>query len=79
MSISQATQCELKKMKEKLTVSLRCSSDVVILDELLLLANHILQVNDSAGLQLQVEEQLYVLRLQEIVLHHQLKEVLIVL
>ena len=53
--------------------------DIIVLDELLLLSNHILQIDDCAGLQLQVQEKLHVLRLQEVVLDDELEEVSIVL
>ena len=53
--------------------------DIIVLDELLLLSNHILQIDDRAGLQLQVQEKLHVLRLQEVVLDDELEEVSIVL
>ena len=35
--------------------SLRCRSDIVVLNEFLLLADHVLQVNDRSSLQLKVE------------------------
>ena len=53
--------------------------DIIVLDELLLLSNHILQIDDCAGLQLQVQQKLHVLRLQEVVLDDELEEVSIVL
>ena len=53
--------------------------DIIVLDELLLLSNHILQIDDRAGLQLQVQQKLHVLRLQEVVLDDELEEVSIVL
>ena len=53
--------------------------DIIVLDELLLLSNHILQIDDRAGLQLQVQEKLHVLRLKEVVLDDKLEEVSIVL
>ena len=37
-----------------LTVSLCSGSNIVIFDELLLLANHVLEVNDCARLQLKI-------------------------
>jgi len=51
-------------------VALGRGADVVVFNELLLFADHILQVDDGARLQLQVQEQLHVLRLKEVVLHH---------
>jgi hypothetical protein len=54
-------------------------ANIIILNELLLLAYHILQVNDSSSLQLQIKEQLDVLRLKEVVLDHQLNVVFVVL
>ena len=66
--------------KENLNVlTLSRRTYIIIFNELLLLADHILQVNNCSGLQLKVEKKLHVLRLQEVVLHHKLKEVLIVL
>ena len=48
---------KLVKAKDKqLTVSLGRSPNVVIFNELLLLANHVLQVYYGAGLQLQIEK-----------------------
>ena len=38
------------------------SSNVVFINELLLLSNHVLQILDRPGLQLQVEQQLHILR-----------------
>ena len=54
-------------------------ADIVILDELLLLADHILQVDDCASLELQVEQELHVLGLQEVVLDDKFQVVLVVL
>ena len=55
---------KLVKAKDRqLTVSLGRSPNVVIFNELLLLANHVLQVYYGAGLQLQIKKQLDVLRL----------------
>jgi len=56
----------------------RCSN-IVILDELLLFADHILQVNYCAGLQLKIQQQLDILRLKEIIFHDELKIVFVVL
>ena len=46
----------------------RVSPDVVVLNELLLLRDHVLQVDDGPRLQLQVQQQLHVLALEEVVL-----------
>jgi len=53
------------------------ASNVVLFYELLLLVYHIFQVDDGAGLQLQVEQDLNVLRLQEVVLNYKFQEVLV--
>ena len=66
--------------KENLNVlTLSRRTYIIIFNELLLLADHILQVNNRSSLQLKVEKKLHVLRLQEVVLYHKLEEVLIVL
>jgi len=52
------------------------SAYVVVLDVLLLLLNHVLEVHDGPGLELQVQKQLHVLALQEVVLNHQFQVVL---
>ena len=56
-----------------------CGADIVIFDELLLFANHVLQIDDRPCLQLQVQQELHILTLQEVVLHDELEEVSIVL
>ena len=54
----------------------RIANNIIILNELLLLRDHVLQVNNSPRLKLQVEEQLHVLTLQEVVLYHKFQVVL---
>ena len=46
-----------------LTVSLCSGADVVIFDELLLFANHVLEIDDCPCLQLQVQQELHILTL----------------
>ena len=62
-----------------LTFTTGVGTYIVVLDKLLLLGYHVLQVNYSACLQLQVQEQLHILTLKEVVLHHELQEVFVVL
>jgi hypothetical protein len=59
-------------------VVLLCAN-VVVFNELLLLTNHVFQINNSSCLQLQIEQKLHVLRLQEIVLDYQLNVVFVIL
>jgi len=66
-------------LENGLTVSLGRGANIVVLDKLLLLANHVLQLDDGSSLQLQVKEQLHVLALQEVVLDDEFEEVFVVL
>lgn len=55
------------------------ADNIIVIYELLLLRDHVLQVDHGAGLQLEVQEELHVLTLQEVVLDDQLKEISYVL
>ena len=49
--------------------------DVIVVDELLLLRDHVLEVYHRPRLQLKIEEKLHILTLQEVVLDHEFEEV----
>jgi hypothetical protein len=57
-------------------VRYRVANNIIIFNELLLLRDHVLQVNNSPSLKLQIEQQLHVLTFQEVVLYHQFQVVL---
>lgn len=57
----------------------RAHPDIVLFNEQLLLVYHVLKVNNSPGLELQIQQQLDILGLQIVVLDHQGEEVFVVL
>ena len=70
---------KLVRLMQRLTVALSCCPDIIVFNELLLLADHIFQIDNGPSLELQVQEQLDVLTLKEVVLNNQLEEVFVIL
>lgn len=62
-------------MKKLTFVIYRVANNVIVFDELLLLSDHIFQIDDDPRLKLQIEQQLDILGLKETVLNNHLQEV----
>lgn len=60
---------------EEVDIAIVLADNIVVVDELLLLRDHVLEVYHRPRLQLKIQEKLHVLTLQEVVLDDELEEV----